>query len=66
MTNEDYWWCFHCQVNVGILIAHELGIFCRECGRKIRMPADRRLTGIILFDFDDGSDEEAVIDRMIQ
>lgn len=37
--NEQlYWWCPVCLSNVDILLAHNIGIFCIQCGSKVEVP----------------------------
>lgn len=65
MHNEKCWWCTTCEQNVDILIAHEVGIFCRQCGTKIETPKERLLTGRVFFETEDGSDEDSIVNRMV-
>lgn len=39
---DKYWWCRKCKKNVDILIAHGIGIFCIECGKKVYRPKNRK------------------------
>ena len=38
MQEQNYWWCATCNLNVDVLIAYSVGIFCIICGDKVTKP----------------------------
>lgn len=36
-----YWWCTNCSVNVDILLAPGVGLYCILCGTKVKKPKNR-------------------------
>lgn len=35
MITGHHWWCPSCKKDVDILIAHNVGVFCIECGGQV-------------------------------
>lgn len=46
-----YWWCPECEANVLILIAHNVGLFCRQCGIEVESPPN--ISNPSFYDIDD-------------
>lgn len=61
MIEVPFWWCDACNKNVFILHAYDVGIFCRECGGKVKMPAN--LPEPTFYDTDE--EEELIIEEDI-
>lgn len=65
--NENlYWWCNSCKINVDILQAPGVGIFCIQCGSSVSMP--KNIPEPLFFDDEEESewpDEEEDIEDVL-
>lgn len=68
MNQQDLnWWCDLCDSRVDILIAHNNGVYCQNCGNVARLPDDSSITGKLFWDVDDSDNEmDIMINRIIK
>lgn len=70
MNSNLYWWCSKCKINVDILHAYSIGIFCIQCGHKVTNPKNIKIPKFL--DEDDYNpdieevDEELEINKVIK
>jgi DNA-directed RNA polymerase subunit RPC12/RpoP len=58
MKEKLYWWCDTCEQKVDILVGYSQGLYCQQCGTKVRSPDDiSLLTGKTFWDRDDDENE---------
>jgi len=43
MEDRPYWWCKKCGKNVHVLIAYNIGLYCRECGARVVRPKNIKI-----------------------
>lgn len=62
MIKEEtpFWFCEECRKKVLVLNATDIGIYCRECGNRVKIPKGVEDTPLFWDDEDDTFHEEDI------